>query len=474
MNTARGTSVRGCAEGRDSRLGLRVESAKPHSLIVSFDDRRELPTDGTRFDRLTLSCAGREVSLGPCLFERRPTIAPAADEDDLVDDGDGHVVFTECVYDFRQLFRNGCVGDLRQKVEQLPLVWNRKSAIKPSFRYLVSQLHFDLQVYRSLFDDLDRNLEGEPYSARKHAQRLAVQEEFEGFCRFFDGHLEELEVETRGYDKQESEQHGFFFRKQLWDIILSSEFLARTNFKPRSYAGDSTMMRMIYEDEFRGPTVFSRFMHRHPLKTAAAQAVRNRCAILGREIVAAGERAAAGRARARIMSLACGPAWELRHAVRSAQDLARYELVLVDQDPMALEEAGNTISTIDAAYRGGLRARRVRESARTMIRRRDLATDWGRFALVYSMGLFDYLTRPVAKAVMAKLYELLEPGGELIVGNFHPQNATRTYMEYWMDWVLYYRTENELVELASDLDGAEVDLSYEPTGSQMLLRVRRP
>lgn len=471
MSTARETSVRGCAEGRERRLGLWVQSAKPHSLVVSFDNRRDLPTDGTRFDRLTLTCEGREVLLGACLFERRQSLPPRHAGDPPMEDGDGHVVFTDRVYDFRQLFRNGRVLDLRQKVEQLPLVWNRKSAIKPSFRFLVSQLLFDLQVYRSLFDDLDRNLESEPYSARKHAQRLAVQDEYAGFCRFFDDHIAQLEEETRGYDKQESEQHGFFFRKQLWDIILSSEFLARTNFKPRNYAGDSAMMRMIYEDEFRGPTVFSRFMHRHPIQTAAAQAVRNRCALIGREIVEAGRRA---RSPARIMSLACGPAWELRDVVRSAEDLGRFEFVLVDQDPMALDDAGTTVATVGAAHRGKLKARLVRESARTMIRRRDLADDWGRFSLVYSMGLFDYLTRPVAKAVIAKLYELLEPGGLLIVGNFHPRNPTRTYMEYWMDWVLYYRTETELAELASDLDGAEVDLSVEPTGSQMFLRVRRP
>ena len=60
------------------------------------------------------------------------------------------------------------------------------------------------------------------------------------------------------------------------------------------------------------------------------------------------------------------------------------------------------------------------------------------------MGLFDYLTPPVARAVLARLLDLLAPGGALVVGNFHVANRSRVYMDYWMDWPLYYRSEADL------------------------------
>ena len=60
------------------------------------------------------------------------------------------------------------------------------------------------------------------------------------------------------------------------------------------------------------------------------------------------------------------------------------------------------------------------------------------------------------------------------MGNFHVANPTRTYMEYWMDWVLLYRSEAEMLELASELPGAHASVVFEDTGSQMFLCVRRP
>ena len=86
------------------------------------------------------------------------------------------------------------------------------------------------------------------------------------------------------------------------------------------------------------------------------------------------------------------------------------------------------------------------------------------------MGLFDYLTPPVAKAVIANLYRLLEPGGQLLIGNFHVSNPSRVYMEYWNDWVLYYRTEDDMLNLLQQPD-AQLQLEFEETKSQMFLKV---
>jgi len=89
------------------------------------------------------------------------------------------------------------------------------------------------------------------------------------------------------------------------------------------------------------------------------------------------------------------------------------------------------------------------------------------------MGLFDYLTPPVARAVLSRLYELLAPRGSLVVGNFAAANRNRVYMDYWLDWPLYYRTEESFRALADGL-GAHVSVTFDPTGCQMFLRLDRP
>jgi extracellular factor (EF) 3-hydroxypalmitic acid methyl ester biosynthesis protein len=89
------------------------------------------------------------------------------------------------------------------------------------------------------------------------------------------------------------------------------------------------------------------------------------------------------------------------------------------------------------------------------------------------MGLFDYLSTPVAKAVLEKLYQLLIPGGELVIGNFHVSNPSKYFMEYWGDWYLMHRTEEEFKDLLKDLNSAAVSIIFEDTRSQMFLHAKR-
>jgi extracellular factor (EF) 3-hydroxypalmitic acid methyl ester biosynthesis protein len=98
---------------------------------------------------------------------------------------------------------------------------------------------------------------------------------------------------------------------------------------------------------------------------------------------------------------------------------------------------------------------------------------WGEFDFIYSMGLFDYLTPRVASAVLLMLFQLLKPGGEIIAGNFHTSNPSKYYMEYWADWVLYHRTEQEFGDLLGNDALAEIDIFFDDTGSQMFLHVRK-
>ena len=111
-----------------------------------------------------------------------------------------------------------------------------------------------------------------------------------------------------------------------------------------------------------------------------------------------------------------------------------------------------------------------------MLRTRDLKRALGRHHFVYSMGLFDYLTTPVARAIMVKAYDLREPGGTLLVGNYHEATPTRWHMFYWADWSLVYRTEEGFLELTQGLDPAPASaaIEFDESRCQMFLRVKKP
>ena len=450
---------------------VQVLHAASHTLFVKFLNGY-VPENRAEFSSVQLRTSTRELSLGRCRYHSH-TSNPARRKDDPPLLGDGRIVFLQELYDFSSLARTGMVFELKKRLEQLPVLWGRKNEIRPAFKEYVAEMVYDLQVYRGIFDEIDRNLANEPFGVKADVHRVVTAAEYATFKELFDEKLRQLDDQVKDFSKEEHERHGFYFRKHVWDIIRSSEFLLRTNLKPRGYAGDSVMMRMVYEDQFRGPTIFSRFVHRHPVECAAADAVRNRVTLISDRIGALAAAHRSGMPRLRVMSVASGSAWEFREVFRTPEDVERFEVTLLDQDPDALSEARTMVARLEAAHGVQLRARFIQESVRTMLRSRDLPGRWGQFDFLYSMGLFDYLTTPVARVVLERLYELLAPGGELVVGNFHVHNKSRTYMEYWGDWVLLYRDEEQFRDLAEDLPGADVSLVFENTGSQMFLCIRK-
>ncbi len=450
---------------------IRVVQALHHSLLVEFDGAAlDVDTDC----QVRLGGGDRWIELGPCRYFPHSKALHRRATDAAPWPGQGRIVPLSTVIDFRSLVERGLVVPLAERTRQLPLLLRRKDQVSPGFRAFTSDLAYDLQVFRSLLDQVDRSLQGEPAAVAEVVRGVAVEQQWSSFCALFDDGLTRLEGFAAGFDKRENELHGFYFRKHMWDLILCSGFIARTNLKPRGYAGDSEMMRMIYEDGFDGPTIFSRFMHCHPVKTAAAQAVRNRRALLG-SLIGAHVADVANRPGhvVKVMSVACGPAREIADLVTSPELAQQLAFTLVDQDAEALGQAEEMVTAIAARVGVPLNVKTVRDSVRTVLRQPDLAARWGRFDFIYSMGLFDYLVGPVAQTLLAKLYDLLEPGGEIVIGNFHVGNPTRVYMEYWMDWVLFYRNEEEMLALADALPGARARISFEETKSQMFLHVTR-
>jgi hypothetical protein len=46
-------------------------------------------------------------------------------------------------------------------------------------------------------------------------------------------------------------------------------------------------------------------------------------------------------------------------------------------------------------------------------------------------------------------------------------------MAYWLDWILYSRTEHELLAMAGNLPGAQASVELDPSKAQLFLTVRK-
>jgi SAM-dependent methyltransferase len=404
------------------------------------------------------------VELGPCRILPGPYQDPC----------EGRLVFLHNVYDFERLFKDKKVINLQSVFHELPAILARKNEIHQSFQKYTADLSYDLNAYKKIFDDLDSQYIDEPEDVRQAIQKAIIDTQENAFKRFLDKKLEELEHAVEDFSLEEHQTHGFYFRKQLWNFILCCPIFARTNLKPRGYPGDSEMMRMLYDNDYRGDTTFAKIFHKHGVEHPASQSVRNRIRLIADLLAKVQSNAGFEKQKKiKVLSVGAGPAFELRNVLKSPQECDKYHFALLDQDATALSEAADLIREIESKFNRKVKVDYLKYSVRKMLFARELKEKLGQFHFIYSMGLFDYLAAPVAKAVLKRLYQLLKPGGKMVIGNFHVSNPSKYYMEYWCDWVLYHRTEEEFLDMLKEESSADASVFFEDTGSQMFLHVEK-
>ncbi len=461
------TGIKGSLSVNGAGFPLEVEVISPDSLQVRFTGAEtELQGLGEAPESpcLSIQVNGQEIEIGPCRLEPR-----------RAEDGRfGRLTPLDKSFDIEETLVDWLTDKAQSVFGNLPTLLAYKEDIDPAFKDYVSDLIYDLSIYRKLFNDFDKELGDAPPRIRELALKAVIHTEEERFNRLLDDKLDELARLVAGFDKIQHRHHGYFFRRQLWDFIIASDLIARGNIKPRGYSGDSKMMNLIYANDYQGESTFAKLLFKHSAAHPASQAVRNRRALIAKGIKDFRRRANPGPGqKLKVLSVASGAATEMWDLFRTPEDCAAFEMCLLDQDKLALAEAKQTADQIMERLGTEIRIEYLNYSVRTMLMAPGLRNGFGKYDFIYSMGLFDYLTPRVARALMSKLCAILKDGGELLAGNFHVSNPSRHYMEYWVDWVLYYRTEEEFRKLIDGSPVRDVDVYFEDTRSQMFLRVKK-
>jgi extracellular factor (EF) 3-hydroxypalmitic acid methyl ester biosynthesis protein len=273
--------------------------------------------------------------------------------------------------------------------------------------------------------------------------------------RLFAGAYDELVDVVGALDAEEVQRCHAFFRDKLRRLLYQSPLFERSYEKPLGYAGDFEMMSLVYRNEELGRSRFARCLSRYYIDHPNARAVKNRAVYLHGRI----KELLAGGKPLRILSVASGPAQEIQMLLEDAElDASRVEIDLLDQDISALRAAQLQIRRI--TERRGI-APRIRFLHKAMANVIKGGLD-GEYDLVYSAGLFDYFSDPLARRAATRLYALLAEGGQLVIGNFRAVAQNRAFMELALDWDLIYRSEEELRALYDGIaQGLRVDAEPE-------------
>src|SRR5262249_46975030 len=123
---------------------------------------------------------------------------------------------------------------------------------------------------------------------------------------------------------------------------------------------------------------------------------------------------------ARILSLGSGPAREIELSVAGPGGLGgSAEFTLVDQETAALNHAIEKIHPHVMQMSGAARIRCMNVSFTDILRGAEDFHSLPPQDMIYSLGLIDYLTDHRAAALVRRLYQVLAPGGLLVIGNMN-------------------------------------------------------
>lgn len=254
--------------------------------------------------------------------------------------------------------------------------------------------------------------------------------------RQLDAPLSSLWTKARHTEITESILHRCR-KHNLFSTMQLDPFTNRGASKPRGYAGDAVMMDYLYkrlgpdascEDQL-GKAIFSATTH---ASTALSVCFRRQ---LLRSLI---DDVVASTAEARMLSIASGHARELDGSLVGTP-VFDGEFIALDQDALSCAEVERS--------QKGHRVRTINMGVIELLK--SDVTTLGQFDLIYSAGLYDYLSDVLARRLTRRMLQMLKPGGRLLIANFVPDTAARAYMEIFMDWNLIFRSEEELRAIAT-------------------------
>jgi extracellular factor (EF) 3-hydroxypalmitic acid methyl ester biosynthesis protein len=336
------------------------------------------------------------------------------------------------------------------------------------FQARVAELRLLLEDGRQSLGELEKRLSwhslNSPHSPVLASLEKSLRARFvPEFVRLTEAVDEEVRKLPGGHANEQARQWAL---RHLQEYLMESPGLHRSFEKPFGYPGDYEVMNAIYERFFDGATLFGRAVGLGFSEAQCSKAVRFRKDLVKRQIRLLLSRRTGSTTPVRVLSIGAGPAQELHELFQELDEMpVPLEVVLFEQDKNALAHAFRRLTpTVEARFPGSVRLLFLHDSIKRLLRDGTLFSPFGKFDLVYSTGLLDYLQRRTAIVLTRHLAGAAAPGGQLIVANM-VDHASRSLLQIHLDWALIYRTREDLLDIArSAVPDARIRILEEESG----------
>lgn len=267
-------------------------------------------------------------------------------------------------------------------------------------------------------------------------------------------------------------EHKRYTEQVLTPDFMPGPVMRRCYEKPLGYPGDYQIMNYVYRWEKIGDTPYEKLLHRIGVETGACVGTRLR---MTQKLLAEKIAEAPSDKPMNITNLGCGSAYEVADYLKIDQLARPVNFTLIDQDHDALSYAYEHAHPQVVRHNGKARIQCLQASFAQLLKAGPLFNSLPPQHIIYSLGLYDYLSARRAKALTHDLYDQVTPGGYLVLANVKVGRETCMWpLEFITDWSLVYRTAEDMWDMVDGLDCERISLEEDETKCVYVMVVRKP
>jgi extracellular factor (EF) 3-hydroxypalmitic acid methyl ester biosynthesis protein len=336
------------------------------------------------------------------------------------------------------------------ELAKLKETMNAGEIVSKEFRENIYKTHYLLINIKDQLDMFEDNIKD--YDVK--TKNILVNEMFEKINKEtyskLDECIQELDDIFKNINKKEFDIYRTYFQSVLHPLMMLAPILIRIYEKPLNIAGDYEMINMLYNNTYEGKTLFGKFLHRYICANKTSHAIRTRTDFIDKKIQnILNKYIKNNKTKFKITSIASGSGLEIQELLKHGTNTDYMDITLFDFSKEAIEYSKFKINNIIKKHSRKTNVNFVQESIFNLIKDKNVLNKiQDNQNIIYSIGLFEYLTDSTCKILIKTLYEKISRGGMLIIGNYKYGVPLRTWMELGVDWFLVYREDDNLISFA--------------------------
>jgi extracellular factor (EF) 3-hydroxypalmitic acid methyl ester biosynthesis protein len=364
---------------------------------------------------------------------------------------------------------------LREDFTEFLREWERIHVIQPEYKIVLADMQTYFMDLRRWLEQVELGIRSSPSGDLLKIEREVIQELAPVIMPSINSLFGRFEEASGAVGPDLLPFHRTYAKRQLHPQLLCSPFAYRTYHKPLGYAGDYEMVNMILRDPLEGGSLFAKSVNLWLLSQAPAEAHRNRIKYLTKILAQEIRRVAGHGRRARIFNLGCGPAGEIQDFIAQDETCNHAVFTLLDFNDETIHHAKHVLENLRLRYGRRTEIEMVKKSVHQVLKDAGARNGSGdQYDMVYCAGVFDYLSDRICKRLMNIFYDMVAPGGLLVVTNVDTSNPSRQTMENMLDWHLIYRNRKQLQALKPDsAPDAASCIQSDPSDCNLFFEIRK-